>query len=261
MKPIGKPVHRLILFLMLLLYPFLSGAQIYDNTEDDERVPEGRFENYQIFKNKKSNTFFITNAKEKMLVDNLNYCRPLNEDYLQVLNKKNELVYLNRKLKAVKNPMVGFTVCGTVNNYSLKLLKEGTNYLVKTTINRYFTEGANTTEITASIPDDNYDEVYFVNKKQEIKYDDNYPYPDYLLFKKGEKYGLIYKEVISVNDTVTLAGIYVKVMKGGLYGYFHLSAVLKYRRLDDYIFNLAYFELENGKSGFVDVEGNEYYKK
>lgn len=260
MKTITKPLYNLILFLTLLLYPLFSNSQSYDITEDDNIVHESRFGDYEIFKNKKYNTFFITNAKEKTLVDNLKYCMPLNEDYIQALNKKNELVYLNRKLRVVKHPKVAFTVCGSVNYYSLKLIKDKTNHLVETTTNRRFTGGANTTEITAAIPDDNYDEVYFVNKKQEIEYDDNYPYPDYVLFKKGEKYGLIYKGATSVYDAVTLEGTYVKVMRAGLYNYYHLSPAVKYKRLDYYIFNLAYFELENGKFGYIDVEGNEYYK-
>lgn len=152
-------------------------------------------------------------------------------------------------------------MCGTdVNSYHLKLLKEGTNYLIETTTDRTFTTGNNTTQITDTIYNDNFNKIYFVNKQQNIDYDDNDLYMGYILFEKGNKYGILYKGTTFTYDAVTASGAYLKIKKSGFYNYFHISPEVKYKRLDNYIFDLAYFELGDGKTGYVDTTGNEYYK-
>ena len=180
---------------------------------------------------------------------------------MQALDRKNKIIYFNDKLKKVKNPRVNIGLCGTVNSYRLKLLKEDDNYFIETITDRSFTGGSNTTEITDTIYNDNFDRIYFVNKKQDINYSDNDLYLDYILFDKLDKHGILSKGKTSIYYAIIIREPYLKIQKSRLFNYYHISPEVKYKRLDNYIFDLAYFELENGKTGYVDIDGNEYYKE
>lgn len=253
-----------LIFLFLILYPLFSNGQRLDIVDGEKIVFYSYFGDYYIFENTKKNTFFITDENEKILIENLKYCESLSMDFIQALDKKNKIIYLDKGLKVVEYPKpLSLLVCGTVDYYDIKLLKKDNQYLVETTTNRTFTGGKNTTEITATIEDKGFDNIYFINGEQSLSFDDNFSLPTCLIFEKDNTFGIIKKDNTLLYDTVavseTMFRRVLKVGKSGLYNYYHISSEVRYKRLDDYVFNLAYFELENGKKGYVDLQGNEYY--
>lgn len=250
---------------LLLFFPFFSNGQQFDIADGEKIIFQSYFGDYYIFENVKKNTFFITDENEKILIKNLKYCEALSSDFIQAIDKKNNIIYFDTKLNAVEYPKpLSLLVCGTVDYYNLKLLKKDNQYLVETTTNRTFTGGENTIEITATIEDKGFDKIYFINREQTLSFQGSYPYtPTYLFFEKDNKFGIIDNENISLYDTIVISETMfrkvLKIGKSGFYNYYHISEKVKYKRLDDFVFNLAYFELENGKKGYVDLDGNEYY--
>jgi len=259
-----KPQMKIIIFL-LLFFPFFTNGQQFDIADGEKIIFHNYFGDYYIFKNTKKNTFFITDENEKTVIKNLKYCEPLSMDFIQAIDKKNRIIYFDTNLNIVEYPKpLSLLVCGTVDYYNIKLIKKDNQYLVETTTNRTFTGGENTTEITATIEDEGFDKIYFINKEQTLSFQGSYPYtPTYLFFEKDNKFGIIDKDNISLYDTIVISETMfrkiLKIGKSGFYNYYHISEKVKYKRLNDFVFNLAYFELENGKKGYVDLDGNEYY--
>lgn len=248
-----------------MLYPLFSNGQRFDIADGEKIVFHSYFGDYYIFQNTQKNTFFITDQNEKTLIKNLKYCEPLSMGFIQAIDKKNKVVYYDRDLNIAEYPKpFSIGLCGTVDYYDIKLLKKDNQYLVETTTNRTFTGGETTTEITSVIEDKNFDKIYFINGEQTLSFQGSYPItPTCLIFEKNDTFGIIDKDKTFHYDTVSVSETMfrkiLKVGKSGLYNYYHISHEVKYKRLDDYVFSLAYFELENGKKGYLDLEGNEYY--
>lgn len=53
----------------------------------------------------------------------------------------------------------------------------------------------------------------------------------------------------------------IKFKENKLYGYYPLNKNAKYQKLEKFDYYFAKFELPNGKSGWLDIYGNEYLKK
>lgn len=87
----------------------------------------------------------------------------------------------------------------------------------------------------------------------------------YIISKQGDKYGVWdfkerkiilpfeYKKIISYQN-------YLNLEKNGLYTYYpNIGMEPKYKKLEPYIGNFARFETPNGKKGWVDRKGKEYF--
>lgn len=248
-----------------MVFPLFLNGQPF-NIEDEEKIVYYRqFGDYHIFQNTKKNTLFITDKNEETIIKNLKYWYQLSANDAQAIDKKNEIIYFDRELNILDFPQpINIGVCGSVDDFVLTLIKVNNQYHVETVRNSYFTEGGSTTHITATIEDEGFDNIYFINGEQTLRYDTNFSLPDYLIFEKNNKFGVIDKDNTFHYDAVhvsqTMFRTVLKVEKSGFFNYYHLSPNVKYKRLDDFEFYLAYFELENGKKGYVDLNGNEYYK-
>lgn len=53
----------------------------------------------------------------------------------------------------------------------------------------------------------------------------------------------------------------IRFKKGNLYGYYPQNDKAKYKKIEKFNFFFAEFETENGKKGWLDIYGKEYYKK
>ena len=155
-------------------------------------------------------------------------------------------------------------VCGTVNSYKYEILKIDSLYLIQRTTNANWTGGNISTQIIDTITNKKFNDIYFVNRSNILEFDDNNTYPIFLIFEKDSKYTIYDNDTQFIYDAVELRNhLYKKLVlikKGGLSNYYHISSKVKYKRLDDFYFHLAYFELPNGKSGYLDIYGNEYFK-
>ena len=256
---------KIKIIITLILLPFICNGQ-YDSEDNDYIYHSFSFgNNYEVFVNEKKKTWFITDQDEKTLVKNLNYAVSLGKHYLQVLNKKNEIVYYDSELRKIKKPKgINYIVCGTVNSYKYRIVKENSLYFVERSIDRSWTGGNITKQIIDTISNKNYDKVYFINKSAILQFDDNNTYPTFLVFEKNLKRIIFHNNTEYEYDLVQLKKhLYqnlVLVNKDGLYNYFSFSPEVRYSQLDDFTYNLAYFELPNGKKGYLDIDGNEYFK-
>ena len=218
-------------------------------------------ENFEVFKNNKKNTYFITDENKKILVKKLKFCENLNGYILQALDKKNRIVYFNEKLEKVERPsQIVYLVCGTVASYKFELIKKGNEYLVKKNTDNQMIGMESTEEIVISFPDEDYEKIYFINHKDELNFDENTTYPYFLIFERKSKFGIIDNSNIYFYDKIETQNNYLKVQRDGLWNYYNISKQVRYKILDSFIDELAYFELPNGTSGYLDKSGNEYYK-
>lgn len=249
-----------ILTVIIFIISNLSYSQ--DLEKNENIIYQFSFgENFEVFKNNKKNTYFITDENNKSLVKKLKFCKNLNGSILQVLDKKNRMIYFNERLEKLERPkQVVHLVCGTVASYKFELKKEGSKYLVKKYTDNQMIGMKSTEEIVMSFPDEDYEKIYFINHKDELNFDDNTTYPYFLIFEKKSKFGIIDNSHIYLYDNIETQNNYLKVQSNGLWSYYNISKKVRYKILDNFIDELAYFELPNGKSGYLDKNGNEYYR-
>ncbi|WP_108869773.1 hypothetical protein [Aquimarina aquimarini] len=109
------------------------------------------------------------------------------------------------------------------------------------------------------------------NSTKRMQFNDDldwYPYalkPSYIIAKKSTKYGVWdieenknilpfdYKKITVIDRS------YFLLEKNGLYTFSNLGLTPKYKVLDNYIVQFAYFEYPDGKTGWVDKYGQEYF--
>ncbi len=221
-------------------------------------------DDFSVYKNPKSNTFKIF-KNEKIVFDKLNFWGVAGNSF-QILNENNELFYLNDKLKKIseneiKEEEIGY--CGTVDEFYYKIIETEKNYLLELKTN-YLGGVPNKIEILDTISKKNIKNISFIiTGNKEVFYTENDDFVNIDLFietndnKKGLRGGghtLYFDEI----DTTNLRA--VKVKRNGLYGYFGVTKT-KYKKLENYKYNLAKFELPNGQKGYIDYEGNEYFTK
>ena len=121
------------------------------------------------------------------------------------------------------------------------------------------------------------DRVFFKAYKNKITFENNYynTYP-MLYYQKGKYYGflgnivmkgtkksLIYNLKKSNDKKLYDALVFeedskIRLQYRGLWGYHNLTKI-KYKTIGEFDGSLARFELPNGKKGYVDLKGNEYY--
>jgi hypothetical protein len=224
--------------------------------------------------------FFIVKDK-KIIYKNLKFVSFLydkfsarNEYSLQILDKDNNRKIIKIHSDVLQAPKYG---CGTAavmanTSYHFLSLKELNGFSIFIDYVTGF--GVMSEKTTISLKDVSHiDTVLFPNLKSSyiVNSDSDMNSLSWLLFfKKGEKTGIL--GVINVHekkfkfeklsklityDKISITnGILLE--KGSLMGYFNITEV-KYSSLEPFIYNLAHFTLPNGKVGYIDRKGNEYY--
>jgi hypothetical protein len=113
--------------------------------------------------------------------------------------------------------------------------------------------------------------------EKQIQFDENYNNPQPMLYyQKGKKYGFLGTIVVKrteksvkyslkkVKETKRYDALIfeeksrIRLNYRGLWGY-HTITKIKYKSIDKFDESLARFELPNGKKGYVDLSGSEYY--
>ena len=128
------------------------------------------------------------------------------------------------------------------------------------------------------------DRLFFQNNKSQITYmpgswfsDNTRLNSDYLFFQKGNQYGFLgeivekYKKNKPVayylkkskdkklyEELKLIDNNYLLLKRKGLYGYYNTTKI-KYKSIGKFVDNLARIELLDGRKGYVDTKGNEYY--
>lgn len=254
--------NKLLTFLIFIISNF-SYSQ-FDLEKNKNIVHQFSFgENFEVFKNNKKNTYFITDEKEKIVFKKLKYCGNLNGSILQALDKNNNIIYFNSKIEKIKRPkQIIYTVCGSGSVYHLEILEQKQFYEIKKSTKKHFINGKQEEKVlfTFSFPKNDFDKIYLINGKKQLEYPDYDIYPMIVIYEKGLSYGVISNADTDFYDEISIKGKYLKVKKNNLWCYYNFTNKVKYKTLDDFIDDLAYFELTDGKSGYLDKHGNEYLK-
>ncbi len=217
--------------------------------------------NYKI--SLKGNTYCIESNSGKILFQNLKYVGSANQ-FWQILDEKNQVFYLNQEMKKseIKDNFIG--VCGTVPHYDLKIRSNKNEFQIW--IDETFYDYGNEipAEIKLKIPKSQADEVYFINGKTQFNYDGNYGIgglmvqPDLIIFKKNGKYGIWQDPTKTMYDKIEFQDLNLKITKDGKVGYYGFTKI-KYDEIQPFIYNLARIKSYDGKSGYVDAKGKEYF--
>jgi len=244
--------NKIIIIFLFITFSYTVYGQ------EESIIP---FYDIGIYQNEKNNTFYIKDNKGKIKMRKIKFVNVANE-CLQILNRKNKIVYLDRKLNKIKYPeQLNIEVCGTVANYKVEILEQDENFIIKKTDNEIILGGEITSYTIDTISKKGINNIYFVNKEKIIRYDENFYYPETIIIEQNNKIIIRDNKSTEFYDEIDLSNPFrLKIKKNGLFGYYGITKENKYKKLEQYVFNLAHFELENGKCGFIDNNGNEYYK-
>ena len=219
------------------------------------------FHKAKVIENTKSHTYKIQ-SNNKTVYANLKFAAYA-EGSLQILTADNQLCYINSNLQIIEFPEKAQDFyCGTVDDFSVVIVDKGNQYIVEKTTN-FITSGVPVKkEIIDSIPKKNIKDIYFLNKEKKINYDENFFFPQTVVIStKEDKIGIKSTgKAIAFFDEIDISNpSAIKVKKGDLWGYYNITDIA-YKKLDSFAYNLASFQLKDGKKGFIDYNGNQYLK-
>lgn len=218
----------------------------------------------QVFKNISNNTFSLKKGKN-VKYKNLKFVIQL-WGYIQVLDENNSKFYIDKNGKKQNKTKINIELCGTVPNYTCEIIEKKDKYIITQDETFYDFKNLVKAKIIDSISKRYVDKIYFSNNSQKINYDENdfvfnltKTFPFAAIIEKENQKGILnngkvafYDEILSTNNWIFKIKIKNKI------GYYEITET-KYTELDNFIFGLAKFKLENGKTGYVDIKGKEYY--
>ena len=255
---VSRNLMKTTLTILLIFYFSHSFSQDKDSLMFDFG------ENLKVYKNTNDTTFLLK-KNNKIKYKKLKFVLPI-WGYLQVLDENNIKFYIDKVGRKKNKTKIHLSLCGTVPNYTCEIKTENEKFIITKDETFYDYENKKPFEIVDSIKKEGIDKIYFTNKSQKIEYDENdfvfnmiktFPYA--VIVEKGTKKGILcngnlsfYDEIFETNNWVTKVRIDNKV------GFYNLTEI-KYLELGEYNFGLARFKQQNGKKGYVDMNGKEYY--
>ena len=187
---------------------------------------------------------------------------------LQVLDKNNETFFFDIKLEKTESVDLFFGFCGTVPHYELRVIEEEDNLIVMENETFYDNGNQEPAISIATISKNIADRIHFINGKNAFNFTSNYGLdavirtdPRQIVFIKNNKYGIFGVNETAIYDQITFSGGLLKIELNGLYGYYSINEEPKYKELGGFNYYLARFELPNGRKGYIDSNGNEYFDK
>jgi len=232
--------------------------------------------NFEIYKTLKTNEYIIKEArtleeqlrildnkrvkKQKVVKKGIKMLGYLGTT-LQVLDKNNKILYLDKNLQSIPYPEpYDYGVSGTVAHYYYAIEENPDYYMIRKTTDNTILPGEVGTTTIDSISKKGITDIYFFNKERKLALINNdCYYPTLVIFEKDSKFGILDNQKILTYDNLEVIDNNIKVRQNGLYGYYGLTEECRYSKLGKYEFNLARFETPKGKSGYIDLTGNEYY--
>ena len=271
--------------LSISFMSFVHGCATATPKSDDRLVNNNGY--YKIYKNE--NQRFCVIQDGKTVHQNLNYASAYGDSSVVALDAKNKVKIL--KLKQPKqtnsqNELLPLE-CGN-GEYTHRLTVEKKNdhldLMAMVGVSGEMERVVQKNKRIVSIPRAKADRIFFAENRSKMEIDSETIGPVYLYFQKGTHYGFLGK-VHSVyenekfiytftksKNTMLYDGMQaeyggnVSLYKNGLAGYYfreeNRMIAIKYKSFQAYNFTygkLARFELPNGRKGYVDRKGNEYY--
>ena len=248
----------------------------YDSIEIDDNYAFCRKDNLYLIFSQKTGKLVLKNIRAYFKVGN-------STKFYQLLIK-NDIIWLdlNSKLNSLK-PTTNLlnVVCGTVPNYKNFITqKEDSTRITFITINEGGIKTVDTTfDLTEIIGKKS---IFFLNSSIQLDFDANYTYRKNLdtkvFFEKllNGKFNIFKLEMQNpIRKTILVSDIENKYdgtnrnnyfnpfifTQRNLYGYFPLTMTAKYIFLNPLNINFAKFMYPNGKTGWLDINGIEYFDK
>lgn len=168
---------------------------------------------------------------------------------------------MNLKLKKLYTPpkpeFLG--VCGNVSCWKLRIEDKANNYFVEKLSGHSgsYGTGIKWERIDSIAKKDGLIDVNFINKTKEMEYDGNNYLPETIIINYKNATGIREKQKTFTFDSIDTSSLPIKVKCNKHFGYFGVTKI-KYKKLDTFVHNLALFELDDGRKGYVDKVGNEY---
>ena len=230
--------------------------------DKDSTVSLGQlYTNVLVFRNLKHKKYFIENSSGKVLLKNLNYFGRIGGGF-QALTNENEIVFYDLKLKKLNQApkQEVFGTCGNVSFWKVKIDEKEDYYIVQKIEGHSGSYGRGKWQHIDSILKLDSKDIYFLDKTKSIEFNENFYYPETIIIAYKNSYGIRKDNKTFIFDSIDISDTaHIKVICNGLFGYFEITEI-KYKQLGAYNYNLAPFELDNGKTGYIDVLGNEYYQ-
>jgi len=215
------------------------------------------YTNVNLFEHINDKTYTVKDDNHKVLLKKMKHFSRINGGF-QALNDALEIEFYDLKLKKLnqspKPEFLGF--CGNVSGWKVKIEERKDYYLVQKLEGHSGNYGSTWQNID-SIPKLNSKDIYFLDKTKSIEFDANVYYPETIIIAFENSMGIRKNKKTFIFDTVDISSL--KVGCNGLFGYFEKTEI-KYKKLKPFEYNLASFELLNGRKGYIDRQGNEYYK-
>jgi len=253
MKIIKKSIVLALIMLQLSAFSQTGETLVYS------------LEKMKVFKNEKTQTYTIKNKVGKTKYKDLKLV-VRSQDFLQVIDKNNEAFFINNDLKKANTAENFYGLCGTVPHYELRVKETTQNFEIMEDETFYDYDNQEPAKVTTSIPKKIADSVFFINGTSSYNFTSNYNYfgvistdPRRVMFIKDGKYGIWGVNETAIYDKITVEAGLLKLELNGLVGFYTIHKEPKYKTLGSFDNYLARFELPNGKKGYIDTKGNEYF--
>lgn len=238
---------------------FILSTVLYSQNGRYEVVRE--YYGVEILFNKETKSYSLAYQPENgnlMRVNNLKFAKVISGIRFQVLTQDCEIKYYDSLLEEIKlEPLVtcGFT---TEFNPKYEIIEEDNYFFIKKdTIEIIEFEKKIISKNIDSIKKREIDDIYFSDNRKvvnELSGLSTVP----IIVKNGQK-GILENGQAKFYENVELVGNLIRLTENGLKFYYKISNKPKYKRLEQFEINLAFFIDEDNKEGYIDLDGNEYY--
>jgi len=251
----------------------------YNLSIDGKSIAIEKYDSLQVEGNfitgKIGTSWDVYNLTGKMIKSSLKSYYPYSSNTLQIIDSFNKMYFIDESGRAITpkkrihaplrpNDELGNSTYVSYIIINDHLIKEVSKYdKVDTTYSLKFDK----------IPPQKAIFEKFVNNKKEISFERGWYTgdiwgkldPDFVLLKENKKYGvwslLEEKYIISLEfDKIQNFTSYLSLEKNGLSTFYpNIGTEPKYQKLEPYIEYFARFETPDGKKGWVDRKGKEYF--
>jgi hypothetical protein len=235
----------IFLFPVFLLNLHMNGQEM--------TFEERKAKTIVVDEDKVHHTFTIKQGNEVLWTD-AKFALPMGDCYL-ILTHTNEKILINYLGEKQTHP--SFYSCGRHGDYWIRyrtIVDSGGWYFVMAHATNY--SGRKSKESvtkTDSLPKKNFRDVYFYNHEKRISI---YNKEDRI--KRGRK-GIWFQGSLDWYDEIFYReGSLFRVEKNGCVGFYKITPI-HYETIEDFDLGLARFTMKNGKTGYVDMKGNEYF--
>ncbi|NOZ35572.1 MAG: hypothetical protein GXO80_09785 [Chlorobi bacterium] len=255
-----------------LLVNKFSGEKLINKKFDKLKITDSF-----VFGYKKGKKYIYSCNLNKINLKNvsaLHYFNDISLNSIQIIQNK-QIFWIDKFGNKSKKPKVlEMFVCGNEPSYEKHILKINNKFYY---IEKYYDnrEELNLCDTSQFILPKKITEIKFYNNGFTDYYyneDSNINKILFILKNKNNKYSLaevekqknkiIIKTILLKDaDTIEYIKQNIRFYKNGLYGYYPQNKKAKYKYLGDFNYYFARFELPDGKKGWTDKKGNEYFDK